>query len=78
MPNRIPDYARAPATVHCWSDDVPSQTFVSLEKALTYCKENIGELPTIEVFVHCGKIPEPIISGAELEALITRTRRNLS
>jgi hypothetical protein len=55
--------------MHCWSENVPGQTFSSLEKALAYCKENIDELPAIEVFVHCGQIPEPIISGTELEAL---------
>ncbi|MCQ1574288.1 hypothetical protein NFO65_26535 [Neorhizobium galegae] len=70
MPDRIPVYARVPATVHCWSEDVPSRTFVSLERALAYCRKNISELPAIELFVHCGQIPEPIISGEELAALI--------
>jgi hypothetical protein len=56
--------------VHCWSEDLPSQTFASLENALAYCKKNIGELPAIEVFVHCGQIPEPIISGEELEQIV--------
>ncbi|MEN3150148.1 hypothetical protein ABCW43_22865 [Neorhizobium sp. IRAMC:178] len=77
MPDRIPGYARVPATVHCWSEDVPSQTFASLEKALAYCRQNIGELPAIEVFVHCGQIPEPIISGDELLALMKAKRRKL-
>lgn len=77
MPDRIPGYAHAPATVHCWSEDVPSQTFGSLEKALAYCKKNIGKLPAIEVFVHCGQVPEPIISGGELEALMKVKRRSL-
>jgi len=77
MPNRVQGYGHAPATVHCWSDDVPSQTFGSLEKALAYCKKNIGDLPAIEVFVHCGQVPEPIISGNELEALMKTKRRSL-
>ncbi|CDZ63642.1 hypothetical protein [Neorhizobium galegae] len=77
MPDRIPVYARVPATVHCWSEDVPSRTFVSLERALAYCRKNISELPAIELFVHCGQIPEPIISGEELAALIKTRRRNL-
>ncbi|CDZ33103.1 Hypothetical protein NGAL_HAMBI1145_16580 [Neorhizobium galegae bv. officinalis] len=77
MPDRIPGYARVPATVHCWSDDVPSRTFVSLEKALAYCRKNIRELPAIELFVHCGQIPEPIISGDELAALIKAKQHNL-
>nr|WP_250811257.1 hypothetical protein [Neorhizobium tomejilense] len=77
MPDRNPGYACVPATVHCWSEDVPSRTFVSLEKALAYCRKNIGELPAIELFVHCGQIPEPIISGEELAALIKAKRRNL-
>ncbi|CDZ74068.1 Hypothetical protein NGAL_HAMBI2610_57000 [Neorhizobium galegae bv. orientalis] len=77
MPDRIPVYARVPATVHCWSEDVPSRTFVSLERALAYCRKNISELPAIELFVHCGQIPEPIISGEELAALIKTKRRNL-
>ncbi|UIK08785.1 hypothetical protein [Neorhizobium galegae] len=68
---------RVPATVHCWSEDVPSRTFVSLERALAYCRKNISELPAIELFVHCGQIPEPIISGEELAALIKTKRRNL-
>lgn len=77
MPNRVQGYGRTPATVHCWSDDVPSQTFGSLDKALAYCQKNIGDLPAIEVFVHCGQVPEPIISGDELEALMKRKRRSL-
>ncbi len=78
MPDRIPGTTPAPATVHCWSENVPSQTFSSLENALAYCKQNIGELPAIEVFVHCGEIPEPIISGDELARLVRNKRRSLS
>jgi hypothetical protein len=78
MPNRNSGTTDAPATVHCWSADVPNKTFVSLDKALAYCKKNIDELPAIEVFLHCGQVPEPIISGQELEALLKRKRRSIS
>jgi hypothetical protein len=77
-PNRIPGFAPAPATVHCWSENFPGQTFRSLEKALAYCKQNIDELSAMEVFVHSGHTPEPIIRGEKLEQLVRNKVRRLS
>lgn len=77
MPNRTSRHPQASATVHCWSDALQNQTFNSLSKALDYCRKNLAELPAIEVFVHCG-VPDQIISGDELEALLKRKRRSLT
>ncbi len=77
MPNESRALASAAATVHCWSEIVPNRTFASLDKAIAYCEENISELHAIEVFVHSGRIPEPI-SDSELKALLSRKMRSLS
>ncbi|MBW6426098.1 hypothetical protein KX729_32560 [Rhizobium sp. XQZ8] len=77
MTDRTSRHPQFPATVHCWSDALENQTFNSLSKALDYCRKNMAELPAIEVFVHCG-VPDQIISGDELEALLKRKRRSLA
>lgn len=69
MPDRSAAYA-SPATVHSWIPDRPTLRFNTLKQALEHCKEHIDQLPTIEVFVHTGDVPEPIISGDELEFLL--------
>jgi hypothetical protein len=74
MPHRASDYAGIPATVHSWSLETANETFGSFEMALDYCRLNSQNLPAIEVFVHNGQMPEPIVSGGDLEALLKSKR----
>lgn len=68
MLNRALAYSGIPATVYCWTSDIPDGRFRTLEEALQRCRDNTDHLSAIEVLVHSGEIVEPIISGDELYA----------
>lgn len=69
MPNRSTAFS-SPATVHSWTPKSRNRTFATLEQALDHCRKHVDQLPAIEVFVHSGQIPEPILSGDELVRLM--------
>ena len=72
MPDREQSFSGLPSTVHCWTRDIPIRSFSSWETAIEYCRGNPAELHAIEVFVHNGQQPEPIISGEELYNILAK------
>ena len=70
VPDR-PSAGISPATVLSWiPEGPPTLRFDSLEQALDHCRKHLAHLSAVEVFVHTGEIPEPIISGDQLAELI--------
>lgn len=69
MPNR-PSALSTPATVYFWTSKSPNRRFATLAQALDHCRKHVDQLPAIEVFIHSGQIPEPILSSDELAHLV--------
>ncbi len=63
-------YRGKETTLHSWCETTQNQRFDSLETAVGFCRQHIDDLSAIELFVHVGLEPDPIISGRELEVLV--------
>lgn len=73
MRNEFDAYRNTQATVHSWSESIGNKKFDSLELALGYCRHHLAHLSSIELFIHAGSLPEPIICGTDLEALVAES-----
>ena len=64
-------YRGRETTLHSWCEATQNRRFMSLETAIGHCRHHVSDLSVVELFVHSAGAPDAIISGEELELLVS-------
>ncbi|NKL37507.1 hypothetical protein GFL49_27830 [Rhizobium leguminosarum bv. viciae] len=62
----------APITVHSWRAGTENKQFVSLQAAIEYARDQLDELPAVEILIRTGQHRYAILGGDQLAALVRR------